>query len=56
MHWQLDLLPRRIFQAYALCPRALGVRFYMPKLPSLPPIDESDLEETFVRGSGPGGA
>ncbi|CAD6570535.1 MAG: hypothetical protein CYPHOPRED_003993 [Cyphobasidiales sp. Tagirdzhanova-0007] len=27
----------------------------MPKLPSLPPIDESDLEETFVRGSGPGG-
>lgn len=30
-------------------------RTYAQKIRPLPQIDENDIEETFVRGSGPGG-
>lgn len=34
---------------------ALSKRSYAQKIRPLPQIDESEIEETFVRGSGPGG-
>ena len=56
MHAKYAFLFQFIPQAQNVWQRSLGHRFYAKKLPALPPINESDLEETFVRGSGPGGA